>query len=150
MASLIERFGGVAQVSPSMREVAIGENREAIDFAHRLLTGQIDIVIFMTGVGVRHLLAEIERHVDRAAVSGGASPTSRPSPAGRSRWPCCKELGLEPTLRVPEPNTWREVLATIDAARAGRPADRRPAGVRPAERQPGRRARSPRREASNA
>jgi uroporphyrinogen decarboxylase len=26
-----------------------------------------------------------------------------------------KELGLAPTYRVPEPNTWREVLATIDA-----------------------------------
>ena len=25
-----------------------------------------------------------------------------------------KEFGLEPTVRVPEPNTWREVLATID------------------------------------
>jgi hypothetical protein len=41
MARLIERFGGAPYVSPSLREVPIAENREAIDFAHRLITGGI-------------------------------------------------------------------------------------------------------------
>lgn len=114
MAGLIERFGGVASVSPSMREVAISENREAIDFANRVMTGQIDIIIFMTGVGVRHLLAEVERHVDRArflaAISDITTLVRGPKPAAVFR-----ELGVQPTYRVPEPNTWREVLATIDS-----------------------------------
>src|SRR5262245_29987696 len=65
IAKLIEKFGGRAFVSPSMREVAIEQNREAIDFAHRLITGGIDVMIFLTGVGFRHLLAAVERHVDR-------------------------------------------------------------------------------------
>jgi uroporphyrinogen decarboxylase len=113
MASLIERFGGTPHVSPSMREVPITENREAVDFAHRLLTGQIDVIIFMTGVGIRHLLAEVERHVDRerllAAISDIVTIARGPKPVA-----VLKELGLKPTHRVPEPNTWREVLATID------------------------------------
>ncbi len=113
MASLIERLGGVASVSPSMREVAISENREAVDFAHHVLTGQIDIIIFMTGVGIRHLLAEVERHVDRQrlleAMSDIVTIARGPKPVAVLR-----ELGLKPTYRVPEPNTWREVLATID------------------------------------
>jgi uroporphyrinogen decarboxylase len=113
MASLIERLGGVASVSPAMREVAITENREAVDFAHHVLTGQIDIVIFMTGVGIRHLLAEVERHVDRQrlveAMSDIVTIARGPKPVAVLR-----ELGLKPTFRVPEPNTWREVLATID------------------------------------
>jgi uroporphyrinogen decarboxylase len=113
MASLIERFGGVASVSPSMREVPINDNREAIDFAHRVMTGQIDIIVFMTGVGIRHLLAEVERHVDRerllAAISDMVTIARGPKPVAVLR-----ELGLKPTHRVPEPNTWREVLATID------------------------------------
>jgi uroporphyrinogen decarboxylase len=113
MASLIERFGGVPSVSPSMREVAIAENREAVDFAHRVMTGQIDIIIFMTGTGIRHLMAEIERHVDRqrfvAAVSDITTIARGPKPVV-----ALKELGLQATYRVPEPNTWREVLATID------------------------------------
>ena len=113
MARLIERAGGVPHVSPSMREVSIAENREAIDFAHRVITGQIDVMIFMTGTGVRHLLAEIERHVDRArflaAISDITTIARGPKPVA-----ALKELGLEPTLRVPEPNTWREVLAMVD------------------------------------
>lgn len=113
MTSLIERFGGVALVSPSMREVAIAENREAIDFAHRVMTGGIDIIIFMTGVGIRHLIAEVERHVDRqrllAAISDITTIVRGPKPVA-----ALKELGLQPTYRAPEPNTWREVLSTID------------------------------------
>ncbi len=113
MASLIERSGGRPAVSPSMREVPIADNREAIDFAHHVITGQIDAIIFMTGVGVRHLLAEVERHVDRqrllAAISDIVTIVRGPKPFAVFR-----ELGLQPTYRVPEPNTWREILATID------------------------------------
>jgi uroporphyrinogen decarboxylase len=115
MSSLIERFGGIASVSPSMREVPIAENREAVDFANRVITGGIDLIIFMTGVGIRHLVSEVERHVDRArflaAISDMTTIARGPKPVV-----ALKELGLSPTYRVPEPNTWREVLATIDGA----------------------------------
>jgi len=113
MSNMIEKLGGIASVSPSMREVPIQENREAVDFAHRVMTGQIDIIIFMTGVGIRHLLAEVERQVDRQrlieAISDIVTIARGPKPVAVLR-----ELGLSPTHRVPEPNTWREVLATID------------------------------------
>ncbi len=114
MAALIERFGGMPSVSPSMREVPIEENREAIDFSNRVLTGQIDLIIFMTGVGVRHFLAEVERHVDRqrllAAISDITTITRGPKPVA-----VLKELGVQPTYKVGPPNTWREVLALVDA-----------------------------------
>ena len=113
MARMIERFGGVAYVSPSMREVADAENPEAVDFAHRLLTGQIDVVLFMTGVGFRTLLKQVEKHVDRdrflASLSDVKTIVRGPKPVAAMR-----EVGLEPTIRVPEPNTWREVLTTLD------------------------------------
>jgi uroporphyrinogen decarboxylase len=74
---MIAKFGGVPFVSPSMREVSIGHNRAAIDFANRLVTGGIDVVIFLTGVGTRILVEQVERHVDRArflaAISDCAS-----------------------------------------------------------------------------
>jgi uroporphyrinogen decarboxylase len=113
MARLIEKFGGQAFVSPSMREVRIEHNREAVDFAHRLLTGEIDIMIFMTGVGFKHLLAAVEKHVDRQrylhALADITTICRGPKPAA-----AMAEAGLKPTHRVPEPNTWRELLATID------------------------------------
>lgn len=113
MGRMIARFGGVPHVSPSMREVPITENREAIDFAHRLITGGVDVMIFLTGVGFRHLLAAIEKHVDRDRVLDSLRDITTvvrgPKPLA-----AMKVAGLTPTHRVPEPNTWRELLATID------------------------------------
>jgi uroporphyrinogen decarboxylase len=113
MARLIERFGGVASVSPSMREVSLDDRREAIDFAHRVMGGEIDIVILMTGVGVRHLLAAVERQVDLQrfldALSDATTIVRGPKPLVVLR-----ELGVTPKHLVPEPNTWRELLQTID------------------------------------
>ena len=113
MQRLIERFGGKPFVAPSMREVPLNENPAAIDFAHQLITGQIDVVIFLTGVGFRHLLEAVERHVDRqrfldsltdiVAIARGPKPVA-----------AMKEAGLTPGIVVPPPNTWRELLATVD------------------------------------
>src|SRR4029077_9024580 len=96
-----------------MREVALDRNQAAIDFANRLITGGIDVVIFFTGVGTRILVQQVERHVDRArflaAVSDIKSVVRGPKPLA-----VLKELGITPTLTVPEPNTWREALSTLD------------------------------------
>ena len=113
MQRLIERFGGKAFVSPSMREVPIAENREAIDFANRVLIGEINIVIFLTGVGFKQLIAAVERHVDKQQLINTFSDITTivrgPKPLASMR-----EFGIQPTIRVPEPNTWRELLQTLD------------------------------------
>src|SRR3954454_6186489 len=113
MERMIAKRGGIAFVSPSMREVAIERNQPAIDFANRVITGGIDAIIFMTGVGTRLLVQQIERHVDRqqflAAVSDIKSVARGPKPLAVLR-----ELGITPTLVIPEPNTWREILGTLD------------------------------------
>ncbi len=54
MQRLIEKYGGKAFVSPSMREVPIAENREAVDFAYRVITGEINIVVYLTGTERPH------------------------------------------------------------------------------------------------
>ncbi len=113
MTRLIERRAGRPYVSPSMREVPLEHNQAAVDFANRLITGQMDVVIFLTGVGTRHLLTQIERHVDRdrflAAVSDAKSVVRGPKPLTVLR-----EFGITPSIVVPEPNTWRELLTTLD------------------------------------
>lgn len=112
-ARLIERFGGVPFVSPSMREIPIEKNKEAVDFAYRVITGEIGAVIFLTGVGFKQLITAIEPHVDKQrfldALSDIPTLARGPKPVAAMR-----ELGLQPTHRAPEPNTWREVLQTID------------------------------------
>ncbi len=114
MTRLIEKCGGVPHVSPSMREVPIEPNRPAIDFAHRVMVGEISVVVLNTGVGFRYLMKAITPHVDAQRFLDSLSDITTvcrgPKPVAALR-----EFGLRPTHRVPEPNTWRDVLQTIDA-----------------------------------
>ncbi len=72
VATMIERRGGVAIVAPAMREVPLEDNHAALDFAERLLAGEFDAVIFMTGVGTRALFAAMETRHQRASAGRGA------------------------------------------------------------------------------
>jgi uroporphyrinogen decarboxylase len=115
MASLVSRFGGLPSISPSMREVADAKNPEAIEFALQLMSGQIDVVVFMTGVGIRLLMTQLDRQVDRKrfleTLSDVITIARGPKPTAALR-----ELGLTPSHRTAEPNTWREVLAVFDSS----------------------------------
>jgi len=110
----IERAGGVPRVSPSMRETPVEDAASAVDFVHQLLTGQVDVCIFLTGVGFKHLVDLAAKHVDRQRFLDSLSDITTlvrgPKPVAAMR-----EAGLTPTHRAPGPNTWREVLTTLDA-----------------------------------
>lgn len=113
LARLIEKQNGQAFVSPSMREVPLGNNSPAVEFAKAVVAGEIDVVIFTTGVGFRHLLSAIEGSIDRetwAAALAKVTTIAR----GPKSVAAMKEIGLTPNYRAAEPNTWRDLLATID------------------------------------
>jgi uroporphyrinogen-III synthase len=55
MSKLIETYGGKPIVAPSMREVPLETNTEAQDFTRKLLSGEFDAVVLLTGVGTRAL-----------------------------------------------------------------------------------------------
>jgi uroporphyrinogen-III synthase len=114
MAELIRRQGGEPLSAPSLREVPIAENRQALDYVARLAAGEVDIAILMTGVGLRTLAqavaAEWPRERLAAALRRATLVARGPKPVAALR-----ELGLQADNIVPEPNTWREILATLDA-----------------------------------
>lgn len=114
MAELIRRHGGTPISAPSMREVARQDNRDLLDYLAALEAGKVDVVILLTGVGIRSLRKQVEKEwgYDRiAAALRRATLVARgPKPVAALR-----ELGLRPDVTVPEPNTWKEILATLDA-----------------------------------
>ena len=59
LEKLIRRNGGVPVVVPSMREVPLEENAAAFEFLDRLESGAVDVVIMLTGVGVRTLVGAL-------------------------------------------------------------------------------------------
>ncbi len=114
MASLITTYGGVPVVAPAMREVPLSENPAALAFADALVRGHYSLVVLLTGVGTRALLDVIAADRPIAPVTDALGRTRLavrgPKPAGVVR-----ELGLTPWVAAAEPNTWRELLAGIDA-----------------------------------
>ncbi|HMK23850.1 MAG TPA: uroporphyrinogen-III synthase [Terriglobales bacterium] len=113
MRELITKNGGQPLIVPSTREVPARSNQEALDFVAGLGGGRFDTVIFLTGVGTRLLAREIETVCPRdqfvSALSRTAVVARGPKPVAALR-----ELGVPIALTVPEPNTWREILKTLD------------------------------------
>ncbi|MBI3780259.1 MAG: uroporphyrinogen decarboxylase [candidate division NC10 bacterium] len=115
MADLISRHGGIPISAPAVREIPLEENPAALDFAKELLAGRIDLVVLLTGVGTRALVAAVETALPRAEFLAalGRIPTIVRGPKPQA---VLRELGVPIAVAVPEPNTWREILSAIDAA----------------------------------
>lgn len=118
MARLIESYGGVPRVAPSMREVPIERNQHALRFAAAPLGGQFDMMIVLAGMGTRALTKVVEtRHRREEFVEALTKVTivaRGPKPIA-----VLKELHVPVDVKVPEPNTWLELLQAIDPVRAG-------------------------------
>ncbi len=113
MGLLITNHGGQATVVASTREVPSGPNAEESAFARGLVQGQFQVVIFMTGVGTRALAHAIDPECSRERLVAGLNQLAviarGPKPVAVLR-----EFGVNVTLTVPEPNTWREILGALD------------------------------------
>jgi uroporphyrinogen-III synthase len=114
LADMVARQGGVPVAAPALREVALEDNLDARSFVDGLLAGRFDVVIFETGVGVR-LLAQSQ--TARLSGVGWAEALSKAKVVARGPKPVAalRELGARVDFPVPEPNTWRETLAVLDA-----------------------------------
>jgi uroporphyrinogen-III synthase len=112
MATLIRKQGGEPFVAPSMREIELDQHDEAFDFGDRLLAGEFDAVILLTGVGTRllwkTLLTRFAEADLRAAFARTTIIVRGPKPSAAIR-----EIGFTPQVQVPEPNTWRELLESM-------------------------------------
>ncbi len=110
---LIRYHGGVPRVAPSMREIPLSQSTDAHKFAKNLLAGNFDIVILMTGVGTRALVkAVITKYPEKEFIKALKKTTivaRGPKPVAALR-----EMGLKANITVPEPNTWRDVLTTLE------------------------------------
>jgi uroporphyrinogen-III synthase len=118
LALLVMNYGGTPVVAPSLREVPLESNpelsKDALAFANDLMRQRFDLVVLMTGVGVRMWIKLVEPTIGREAfvqALGRARILARgPKPVAALR-----EVGLTPWATVPSPNTWRELLVTLDA-----------------------------------
>ena len=108
--TLIRRQDGVPFVAPSMREVPLAQTTAALTFAERLFEDQFDMLILLTGVGTRLLNQVIETRWPPGAF---ADALRRITVVARGPKPMAvmREWNVPVAVVVPEPNTWRAVMA---------------------------------------
>ena len=118
IAQLIRNQQGDPFVAPSMREIPLEQNEDAFEFAEKLFAGGFDMVVLLTGVGTRLLDHVLETRYPAGrfaeALRGLTVVARGPKPMAVLR-----DMNV-PAILVPEPNTWREILAATD----GRPEKR--------------------------
>ena len=114
MASIVSSYGGQPVSAPAMREVPLESNPEAIAFADGLERDAFDLVVLLTGVGTRALVAIVERV--RGSRESFVQALRRTKVVARGPKPVAvlRELDVPVWLTAPEPNTWREVLSALD------------------------------------
>src|SRR5580698_3504575 len=116
---LIRGQGGQPFLAPSMREVPIADNPEAFAFAERLFRGEFEMMILLTGVGTRLLNDVLSSRFPPEAFKNALRKLTVVV-RGSKPAAVLREWNIAAQIMVPEPNTWREILAAIH----GRPERR--------------------------
>jgi uroporphyrinogen-III synthase len=115
IAKLIRTYGGQPTVAPALREIPLDSNHEALEFAGRLIQGDFDLVIFLTGVGVRRLMNIVESRYDRARFLEALRKVKVAS-RGPKVSAALRELDVPVAVAAPEPCTWHEMIGALDGA----------------------------------
>ena len=122
LALLVMNYGGTPVVAPSLREVPLESNHQALTFAKDLIEQRFGMVVLTTGVGLRLLIKLVEPVYGRETFVHALAQT-RIVARGPKPVAALRELGLTSWATVPSPNTWRELLATLDARMSEAPLD---------------------------
>lgn len=114
LAKLFAHYGAEVVSAPSMREVALEQRAALVHYLQALERGEIDVVLLLTGVGVRIFVQQLANEGGAlrvaAALSKAVLVARGPKPVAALR-----ELGLAPQWTVPSPHTWVELVKLLDA-----------------------------------
>lgn len=110
---LLRRHFTRAISAPSMQEVPLEDHSAVFSFSERLLAGEVDLLICMTGVGTDMMIKTMKTRYDPDEIHSMLSDVMvvargpKPAKALRKR-----KIPID--LKVPEPNTWKELLKALD------------------------------------
>jgi uroporphyrinogen-III synthase len=118
LSRLIENYGGIAISAPAMREIPLADNHHALSFARRLIAGQFDLVVFLTGVGARALHQVLsEARIAETFIT--ALRRVKVIVRGPKPLAVMREWNVPVAAAAPEPNTWKELLVALAQLEGG-------------------------------
>lgn len=113
MATLVTKLGGTPYSAPAVREVPRRDRGPALAAIERIVRGEVDAVIFMTGVGARALFALAAEVGQREALLGALRHRLVVT-RGPKAVAALREAGLTPDV-VPAAPTSQGILAALAA-----------------------------------
>jgi uroporphyrinogen-III synthase len=114
MEQLIRRHGGDPFVAPSVKEIPFEQHAEAYRWAERLMAGEFDLIVLMTGTGLAFLRDIV---AERYPLEAFAAALRRITIVARGPKPAAvlREMDITAAIVVPEPNTWHEIVPAVAA-----------------------------------
>ena len=112
MEQLIRRYGGEPFVAPAVKETPFERHEEVYQWAERLFADDFDLLVLTTGAGVTYLRDILaERYSPERFLSALRRVTivSRGPKPGEA----LEQMGVTGAITVPEPGSWREIVAVI-------------------------------------
>jgi len=116
--SLILRQSGIPFVAPSVKERAIEDHSSAFRFGEQLEADAFNLLICMTGSGLAFLRDVVVTQMPLERLSAALRRVVIVA-RGTKPVPLLRSLQAPAPIVIPEPNTWKEVVAAI-AARSER------------------------------
>lgn len=113
LASLVRRHGGEALCAPAVREATLEAGAAVGALLNRLSAGEIAVIFFLTGVGVKALLQEAEQ-LNRAPELLDALRKLTTVARGPKPSAALKQLQVPVSLSIEEPYTTGEIVAALD------------------------------------
>jgi uroporphyrinogen-III synthase len=109
---LIRKQGGEPFVAPSVKERALEDHTDAFRLLDELERGEIEMLVLMTGTGLsfwrdvvasRYPLSRADEALRKVKLlARGPKPSA-----------ILRPLGIIADVTIPEPNTWREIVAAM-------------------------------------
>ncbi len=112
VGKLIRTYNGEPFVVPATREVPLASNAACLQFGADLLAGQFDLLLFLTGVGVRTMMDILVPHFGRETILS-AMRSTRIAARGVKPQAALRELNIPVATTTAEPSTWRELLKSV-------------------------------------
>lgn len=109
----INRLGGTTIAAPSLQEIPFESGPELSALRRELLGGNIAVMIFMTGIGVKMIYERMKEDGEADAFVAALNKTTVIA-RGPKPLRVLHELGVASVMKVPEPNTWEQILEAID------------------------------------
>ena len=111
-AALLDANGGVSRpflLSEELPSTLDGSN----EFANRILTADIDTVIFVTSVGVEAIIEQASRNVDQQRFLDCLADIHTVA-GSKAAANALQQFQITPRISVNSSNSWRDILIAID------------------------------------